>query len=221
MSNAPEPTTSGTEPMLDFDVPTDETQSQVFDPAPAPAAEDAVPVREYVPADEPVQAAPEKDEIARLLDDPSVPLSLGSGTTFQIRQLRLREMLRLLRIVSVGGSSMMGSMDFDTSDTNAFVQNFVALVIFSIPEAEDETVDFLQSMVMAVPTGDPKVDADANLALVRELANPDLEDAISIITAIVASEGNDLAALGKRLRSLMGVARKVGQVPENLRPVVG
>lgn len=219
MSNAPfdtqtdqqgGPTLFDSEPVEDTPQPTQSgTQS----------AQQSTPLSDYVPSDEKVGAAPEKDDVERLLEDPSTPLALSSGTVFTIRQLRLREMLRLLRIVSRGSASALGAVDLDFDNPDEFVQTFIALVIFAIPEAEDETIDFIQSMVdIAEPSGNAKADAASRLSLVNELANPDLEEAITIITAIVSHEGRDLAALGKRLRSLLAVANKMGQVPDVAKP---
>lgn len=179
---------------------------------------EATPLADFVPADEEVTAAPEKDEMERLLEDPSGPFALASGTAFNIRQLRLRELLRLLRIVTRGASMAMPALNFNFENPDEFVQSFLALVVFSIPEAEDETVDFVQSMVDPILTGHEETDARSRLALLNELENPELDDIITIITIIIATEGRDLAALGKRLRSMLSVARKMGQVPEALTP---
>lgn len=188
---------------------------------PAVNGVEATPLSEAVPAEDEVTAAPEKDELERLLEDPTGPFSLSSGTTFQIRQLRLRELLRLLRIITRGASVTMPAMNLDFDNPDEFVQTFIAMVIFSIPEAEDETVDFVQSMVEPVPSGFEDADARARVALLRELENPDLEDTITILTVIVATEGRDLAALGKRLRSMLGAARKMGQVPPAVAAQMG
>lgn len=220
MSNAPEQQSNTLFDDMDF---AGEGPKTTPEPAEAPqSASQGVPVTEYVPNDENVTAAPEKDDIERLLEDPSVPLTLTSGTGFTIRQLRLREMLRLLRIISRGSANMLADMDLNFDNPDEFVQTFIAMVIFSIPEAETETIDFLHSMVdIDNPTGNSKQDAAARERLLTELLNPELEDTIAIITAIVAHEGRDLAALGKRLRSLLAVANKVGQVPEAMKPAVG
>lgn len=214
MDNAPFSTQ--TDPLSE----TEEQAPQQSAPQPSLSAPQATPLSEYVPEDEPVAAAPEKDEITRLLEDPTQPLMLTSGTVFRIKQMRLREMLRLLRIISYGATNMVDALDLNFDEPDEFVQTFVAMVIFAIPEAEDQTVDFLQSMVdIGHPTGNPKLDDTARLELAREMANPDLQEAVTIITAIVAHEGRDLAALGKRLRSLFAVANKMGQVPDALKPM--
>lgn len=206
---------------------TDYEQPQLFETPEQPQGEQkpaktgVTPVSEFVPRDQPLGAAPEKNEIERLLEDPSIPLALASGTPFRIRQLKMREMLRLLRIISRGSAAMLGEISFDSDNPDEFVQTFIALVVFAIPEAEDETIDFVQSMVDPVPTGNAQADAEARINLMDELSNPELDDLITILSAIIASEGRDLAALGKRLRALLGTARKMGQVPDSLKPVAG
>lgn len=189
-------------------------ESPVESPAPdgAPSSLDEEPVREETPVVDLV-ADPERDEIERLLNDTSQTLKLSTGSTVRIRPMKLREFLRLLRIITRGGSQIMSTMDLNFEDTEDFIQSLLAIVLFSIPDAEQETIEFLTAMCEPERlTGNAKDDAYAYQMLAKELDNPELEDTTNILAIIVRSEGRDLQALGKRLRTMFDVARKMGVI---------
>lgn len=160
---------------------------------------------------EPLEADPEKDEIAALLETPNGPFELASGTRVVVRQLKLREFLALLRIVTRGAAPALGSVSLDFDNPNQFVQSLLGIILFAIPEATEETIEFVQTVVE--PADLPK-DAKAAIAkredLIDELFNPELEDLINIVAVVVASEGSDLQKLGKRLKTMFSVASKMG-----------
>lgn len=160
---------------------------------------------------EAIEADPEKDEITALLETPNGPFELSTGTAIKVRQMRLREFLRLLKIISRGGGASLANLDLDMNDPSTFAQSLMVMVLFAIPEAENETIEFIQSMVEpANVSKDKKVATEQYVALYEELDNPEMEDMINVIGVIVASEGRDLQKLGKRLRSMFSVASKMG-----------
>lgn len=166
-----------------------------------------------------IKAEPEKDDITRLLEDPKGPFALQSGTRIVIRQLKLREFLRLLRIITRGANASMSGMNLDFDNPDEFVQTFLVMILFAIPEAEEEAISFIQSMAdPADLVGNPKVDAPKRQALMDELADPDMEDTVNIIAAVVASEGADLQALGKKIRTMFNTAKRMGVVPDLTGP---
>jgi hypothetical protein len=184
----------GDEPSLDEDRPREETE-----------------IVDLVPD-------PERDEIERLLSDTSHTLKLSSGSTVRIRPLKLREFLRLLRIITRGGSSLLGNLELDFDNPEEFIQSLLAMILFSVPEAEQETVDFITTMCEPEHlSGNAKDDAQAYLLLAKELDNPELEDMTNILAVVVRTEGRDLQALGKRLRTMFDVARKMGLVGSGAR----
>ena len=96
-------------------------------------------------------------------------------------------------------------------DPEAFVQTFLGMVLFSLPEAENETIDFIQSMVTPKNlTGNPDKDVILLGSLREELENPELEDTVTIVQVIVEREAEDLRALGKRLGQMLQTAEKIG-----------
>ena len=148
------------------------------------------------------------------LDPVSETFTLSSGTVVRLERMRTRQLLKLLKIITTGGASLMSQMDFDYKDSGQFVGQLVGLVMFSIPEAENEAIEFIQAMVIpaALSGGDTKQerlrDQETWFALRRELDNPPLEDLLNIIERIVKTEGPDIQGLGKRLGSMLEIARR-------------
>lgn len=174
---------------------------------PPVAPQDAAAEAEQQPA---VKADPPRDETERL-DPQPLELRLASGTEFDLEPLKLRQFLRLLRIVTRGAADVLDQAELDFNDPQGFVQTFLGMVLFSIPEAEEESIDFIKSMVRPKNlTGDPQKDLAKVQALVNELDNPELEDTITIIQAVIEHESEDLRSLGKRLGTMFKVAQKMG-----------
>jgi hypothetical protein len=170
--------------------------------------------------------APAKDIEVILPESDLVELSTG----FQVRILPLksRQFFKLLRIITHGAGGLLMNLNFSSGDSpEQFGAKLVALVGYAIPDAEDEVIEFLLSITepdgMKSGRNLNKQDREKNRELaeelVEELDNPELEDLITIIEAIVSREAQDLQALGKRLMSMMELARKTGQIPaENNSP---
>lgn len=162
-----------------------------------------------------VKAAEPRDELDRL-DPVPLEMRLDSGTEFDLEPLKLRQFLRLLRIVTRGAADVLDQTTIDFEDPQAFVQTFLGMVLFSIPEAEEETVDFIKSMVRPKNlTGDPNKDLIKVQELSGELDNPELEDTITIVQCIIERESEDLRALGKRLGTMFKVAEKMGATKDS------
>lgn len=152
--------------------------------------------------------------------DPAQPthidsLVLSSGTTVNIEKLRTRQLFKLLKILTRGAGPLLGELDLDPNgDADNFVTQLLTLIAFSIPEAEDEAIEFIQSMVtdprtIARPRNKDEKATNAALQfdLEDELANPELEDTLAIVEAIVKNEAGDIQSLGKRLISMLSVGR--------------
>ncbi len=161
------------------------------------------------------------------LDPIPAEVTLESGLTIELERLKSRQFFKLLRIVTSSGAipqlanSGIFSMNPDV-DASEFTAQFVTVVLMCVPEAEDQTIEFIRSM--AHPTGLRlgrrlnKQDDEHNMALwaefEAELDNPELGDLITIIEAIVKREAADIQALGKRLASMFKLAQKTGQIPQ-------
>lgn len=153
------------------------------------------------------------EDIERLDPNPR-DVTLSTGTEVSIKPMRMREFFKLLRIITRGGAEILGNMRLSLNmPEDEFVAQFLALLFFAIPEAEDETEEFLAAMVEPKAlTGNKKADEAERTRLEAELDNPELEDAFAIIEAIVRNEAKDLQALGNRLRAAFNLAEKTGQL---------
>lgn len=171
-------------------------------------------VEEVVEA--PKDPTPDQD-VERLLPGPGEPLVFSTGTVVEVKPLKLRGFLSMLKIITRGAAVALGGLRLDTNDDD-FIQNMLSLFIFAIPEADEEVVDFVRTMVAPWPKdadGDPLNGGllqDATNELWQELDDPELEDMFSVIEVIIHREGSDLRRLGKRMASALAFAQKTGQV---------
>ena len=175
--------------------------------------------RRAVAAVEDAEAAPDAD--LQVLDPVEVPLVLPvSGLDVLVQPLRTRQLFRLLKILTRGAGGFLSTMPLDAEDgMEQFVQQMLTLVVLSIPEAEQETIDFLRTMVHPadyVHTNKPsKEQRAANEAALEELYtaldNPEIEDTLAIIETIIRNESKNLQSLGKRLMGMMRMAQATGQ----------
>lgn len=148
-------------------------------------------------------------------------VTLSTGTVVQFEALKARQFFKLLRIVTHSATGMLGQIDglFNGDGADA-AGRFAAMLLMSIPDSIEETIEFLFSMVKPAGLVDrPKLDKTQQSynqqlwdALVRDLSNPELEDLIDLVEAIFKREADDLAALGKKLQKLLGLAKKTGQI---------
>jgi hypothetical protein len=152
-------------------------------------------------------------------------VALASGTQVVIQPLKARQFFKLLRIITHGAGGMLLNVKFGPDDSpEEFGAKLLALVGFAIPDAEEEVIDFLLAMVKPADekTGRAlsKQDKDHNKRvseeLFEELYNPELEDLVTLVEAIVKREAEDLQALGKRLMGMFELAKKTGQVPSEM-----
>jgi hypothetical protein len=104
----------------------------------------------------------------------------------------------------------VSSLDLDPTDQETFGTQVVALIVMSIPEAENETLEWLNAMVRPAHlhptprTPNERADNEAKYAeLADALANPELEDTITIVEAVIRNERDNLASLGKRLTTAL------------------
>lgn len=173
---------------------------------------------ELAAAQTPVEPDVARDEVERLEPEPTGPVILSSGLEVDVVPLKLRETMKLLKIVTRGAGSVLEQLmgELDINDPVAFAQTLGALILLSIPEAENEVVDFVRSMVIPVGYNDlsqqEKIDTYRRLA--EELDNPELDDVISIVERVIRRESEDIRNLGKRISTAFKLAAKVGELPQ-------
>jgi hypothetical protein len=162
----------------------------------------------------------EVDVIAPVPEDAG-NITLESGTVLVLQPLKARQFFKLLRIVTHGAAPILPSLSFDQGDSvEQWTQKFLAVIFMAIPESEQETLEFVASMVKPYgliegrKLGKDDTERNDELwdSLEKDLSNPELEDLFTIIEAIVKAEAEDLKALGKRLMGMFEMAKKTGQV---------
>lgn len=160
-----------------------------------------------------LQPDPERTEAERIDPQPQGPLVLKSGTEVEISPMNLRETMKLLRIITHGAGGYVGALmdGLNVNDPAGFATTLATVVVMSFPDAEAETVEFLQSMV--VPAGlkdiaDAKERQDRIDQVKAELHNPSLGDFTMLVEAIIKRESEDIRGLGKRLGAVLNLAAR-------------
>jgi hypothetical protein len=152
-------------------------------------------------------------------------ITLASGIEVHVLPLRTRELFKMLRIITHGAGQTILNSGLDFKDeSSVFLQKLLGIILFSIPDAENETVAFLQAMVEPADLTDKpsrdlnKQEREDNIALWTklnmEMYNPDPSDTIDIIENVVRRESADLQALGKKLTSFLSIAARTGQLKD-------
>jgi hypothetical protein len=166
------------------------------------------------------------DELSAIVPE-SGRVTLSTGTVVLLEPLKMRQFFRLMRIVTHGAGSALTRTTLDVNDSmERFMTQLVMLVLFSIPDAEQETIDFLTSMCKAdglienraLNKADRERNDELTGRLLTELDNPDPEDFVLLLEAIVRREAADLQALGKKLIKMFRTAQKVGEAPGSNHP---
>lgn len=168
-------------------------------------------------------------EIDRLDPEPAV-VKLSTGYEVGLQRLKTRQFFRLLKVLTrgVGPGIVQSGLDFGQGQEE-FGRNLLAMTLMAIPEAEQQFIEFLQSM--CIPLGLHEAHGGARLSkqqlednqaaiteLVEELNNPELDDLLDLAEAIVKQEAPEIQALGKRVAGLLEMARKTGQLEDKKEP---
>lgn len=155
------------------------------------------------------------NELERLIPEPGEPIELSDGTLVTIRPLKVKELFAAFKIITRGSAMSMGGITPDLLDQDgAFSDTLIALLLNAIPEADVEFAEFLRILVDPVaPKGgwvsqQDQLHAENHLHELL-LEDPDIGDAIDIITAMVYAESRDIQRLGKKLTNAMRLFAKV------------
>jgi hypothetical protein len=149
-------------------------------------------------------------------------LTLSDGTRLRLVDLKARQFFKLLKILTHGPAMQLmaaqGTAGLLAGSEDEILGRLVAFIGVSIPDSFDEVVGFLYDMVEPADLrkGTDKKTREDNAALqqhvAQTLSNPDPEDMVDLIEAIVRRESADLAALGKKVMKLLSLAQKTGQL---------
>lgn len=150
-------------------------------------------------------------DIDTLASEPK-PLTLCSGFEIEVLRLKTRATMSLLKILTRGASTVLGELAFSSEmRTEEFTGQLLGAMIVAIPEASDETVEFINMMVepAGLKKGRKLSDADfrhndeLEEKLRDELEDPELDDLVTVLEQIIKNEGEHILALGKRLALLL------------------
>lgn len=151
-------------------------------------------------------------ELDRIDPQPLI-IKLQSGLEVQVVRMRTRQFFRFLKVLTAAGPAVISTLNFNDPEFGA---RLLAVLMFAIPQAENEAVEFVQSMVRPAHlhelekrskkklTDDQQKDNAAKWdQLSDDLFNPELRDTIDIIKAVISQEAPEMQALGKELMELL------------------
>lgn len=156
------------------------------------------------------------DEIERLLPGPGEPLTLDDGTQVNVRPLKLKELFAAFKIITRGATMSMGALSFNIfqDSQDRLVETLIALLLNAFPEADVEFCEFLRIVVEPhyadekAVTRDEMVEAQIHLDQIL-LEDPDIGDAIDILTVLFTREAADMQRLGKKVANAVKMFSKV------------
>jgi hypothetical protein len=153
------------------------------------------------------------------LEAVSTEATLSDGTVVEIERLKTRQLFRLLKVLTVGAADVLPSLNFSADmDPTEFGTTLIAALVFALPNAENEAIDFIQSMVL--PKGlifpgrgeklsGPELEINEDLVqhLREVLANPEIEDTVAIFERVITIEAPHIQSLVKQLSLLWTTQR--------------
>lgn len=149
--------------------------------------------------------------------DPALLHLPGADIDVFVEKLRTRQLFKFIKIITTGAGPALADLSIG-ADSNAedLTQQLLAILLISIPDAEQESIDFLRSMVKPVGLIEPeksKTDRQVNVEKYTELFslldNPEPEDTIALLVKIVRDEAPNMMALGKQIAALLPSAAKL------------
>lgn len=151
------------------------------------------------PVEAPVQEAPAPAEekpadLEAIL--PSEFRVVIDGMPCKVRRLKTREFLALVQVLTSGLGPALGNVKLDFSDDEAIARDLSALMLLAIPNAVDEFVFFLTSVV------EPVKDSDRGKIATYLQDNPDIDVMLEIFEGIAVQEKDDLVVLAGKAQAM-------------------
>lgn len=133
-------------------------------------------------------------------------ITLEDGMQVELVPLKTRQAFALFRIVLKGtyqGNALLAAIAQQGSD--GLVGKVAMSAALSVPDADDEAIEFLQSIVKPVH--------QEQSSKVRDyLENPSLDDLVTILHALTVKEAPHVADLSRQLTAMLSLATKTGQI---------
>jgi hypothetical protein len=150
-------------------------------------------------------------DVDALAPEPDV-IKLASGFAVRVDKLKTRGMFKMLKIVTRGAGPIIMQMDLNFDNQDTFSSQLLGVVFMAVPEAEQEAIEFIQSMVTPAdynPDARTKDAEQKNKELFERLAveldDPEPDDTFSIIEKIIENEAGNIQALGKRVAAALKI----------------
>jgi hypothetical protein len=146
----------------------------------------------------------------------STELTLLSGFPIKVNRIKTRALLSLMKILAHGvGDVLMQARFGPDTDPQEFAGQLLWAVVLSIPEAEDETIEFINRIVVPaqlktgprLSPGDRAWNEEQEEILKEELEDPEIDDLFTIVSEVIKNEADHVLALGKQILSLLPVAK--------------
>lgn len=158
-----------------------------------------------------------QSEIDRIDPEPVV-VTLESGRQYQIVRARTRQIMKGLKVLTAGAGPLILQSLGQNLGNAGFGDQLMAALIMALPNADNEVVEFIQSMCLPVGLQTDKRGevlgrkareerAAHNAAIwehtAEDLGNPRPDDLLTIIEAIAIQEAPEIQALGKRIAEMI------------------
>jgi hypothetical protein len=161
------------------------------------------------------------------LEPTSAFIALSSGVEAEVLPMNTIQLIRLMKVFTNGvpPEQLAGLMfGFDPEDDD-FGARLVINLILAIPNAEDEVLGFIKSMLKPaglikgrrLTTDERERNTQLLLKFDEATENPSGEDLIDIIEKIIVNSEDDLRSLGKKIATLFRkvTASRMPKAPTN------
>lgn len=121
------------------------------------------------------------------------------GRLVRVKRLKAREFLGLVRVLTRGlgpNVGMLAGIDWD--DQSGAIQQLLGVAVVAIPNALEEFIDFIQTVVEPVHESDRGV-------VFAELANPEIDVVFSVFERVAIQEMDDLKGLLGKAKGAVAV----------------
>lgn len=145
--------------------------------------------------DQAPEVAEAENDAELILPDPGGKIVIA-GKDCRVKRFRTRELLAFIRVLlrGIGPDLNEVAKAVDTKDRKQMEADLLGIMVVALPNAFDEFVDFLGTVV-------EPVDPDDARAVRQEMANPEPAAAIDVLGLIVHQERDELKELWGKARA--------------------
>jgi hypothetical protein len=128
---------------------------------------------------------------------PDVPTITLNGVECRVKRIQTRELLALLRIVSLAVGENMAKLRFTLEHPMEAARELAALLLLAASVNPDETLVFAAQLVDSVDDGQ-RVKLRTYL-----MENPDPDDMLLLMEQVATQESGDLVAIAGKVQAMM------------------